>query len=50
MTKMKDMLSAQGLPKNLILSPYPKKQQQQIKRKVEVMEEFVLINAIALAI
>ena len=47
---MKDMTPTQGWPKDLILSRYPKKQQQQFYRKVEAMERFVLINAIALGI
>ncbi len=47
---MKDMLPTQGWPKDLILSRYPKKKQQQFQRKVEAMERFVLINAIALSI
>lgn len=47
---MKDMVPTQGWPKDLILSRYPKKQQQQFRRKVEAMERFVLINAIALAV
>lgn len=47
---MKYLLPTQGWPKDLILSRYPKKQQQQFHRKVEAMERFVLINAIALAI
>ncbi len=47
---MKDMTPTQGWPKDLILSRYLLKQQQQFYRKVEAMERFVLINAIALGI
>ena len=39
-----------GWPKNLILAPYPKKQQQQLKRKIEAFERFVILNATALAL
>ncbi|NER06635.1 MAG: hypothetical protein F6K17_30660 [Okeania sp. SIO3C4] len=44
------MTPTKGWPKDLILSRYSHKQQQQVKRKVEAMERFVLINAIALAV
>ncbi|NES68828.1 MAG: hypothetical protein F6K24_28180 [Okeania sp. SIO2D1] len=47
---MKDITPTQGWPKDLILSRYLKKHQQQVKRKVEAMERFLLINAIALAV
>ncbi|NEP91439.1 MAG: hypothetical protein F6K18_34175 [Okeania sp. SIO2C2] len=47
---MKDMAPTKGWPKDLILSQYSHKQQQQVKRKVEAMERFVLINAMALAV
>ena len=47
---MKDMTPTKGLPQDLILNLYREKQQQQIKRKIEAFERFVLINAMALAI
>ncbi|NEP87741.1 MAG: transposase [Okeania sp. SIO2C2] len=47
---IKDMTPTQGWPKDLILSRYPKKHQQQVQTKVEAMERFVLILAMALAV
>ena len=44
------MTPTQRWPKDLILSRYLLKQQQQFHRKVEAMERFVLINAIALGV
>ena len=47
---MKDMNPSKKWQSDLVLTRYPEKQQQQVIRKVEAFERFVLINAIALAI
>lgn len=47
---MKEMTPSKGWPEDVVLARYPEQQQQQVKRKVEAFERFVLINAIALAI
>ena len=47
---MKDMTQTQDLPKDMILSRYPKQQQQHFHRKLEAMERFVLIDAITLGV
>ncbi len=47
---MKDMTETKGWPQDVILARYPEMHQQQVKRKIEAFERFVLINAIALAI
>lgn len=47
---MKNMIPSKRWPQDLILARYEEKQQQQIQRKVEAFERFVLINAISLAI
>lgn len=47
---MKEMTPTKGWPIDLVLDRYKEKKQQQVNRKVEAFERFVLINAIALAI
>ena len=41
---------SQPFSQNLVLSQFQEKEQQQVKRKIEASERFVLVNAIALAI
>ena len=47
---LKNLALSKPPSQDLVLSQYPENEQQQIKRKIEAFERFVLVNAIALAI
>lgn len=47
---LKNPTWSKQLSQDLVLSKYQEKEQQQVKRKIEAFERFVLVNAIALAI